>query len=447
MRKRVWIGCVAALLAGACGDGASDGVDSEHVASADGAIINGTPDTTHQAVVMVYGNNSACSGTIIARNGSTAYVLTAAHCGNPQQVFQGNDYNNPDRVYSVTNYLRHPNWNGTPPTFDFMMVQVTGATASTPVIPAMSPAQDNLQAGTSLRHVGYGKIGAAPGQGTSVRHQILGNINSVNSLLVDYLQPNGGPCSGDSGGPQLTVSGGERVLSVTSAGDQNCNQGGTSGRVSAVYDSFIMPFINNTPPGTLTCDQCTMGATTGQAATCYGAVDACQKDSNCAQLTACFENCGANDQACVNQCAQKHQAGVSVYLKIFDCICDVACKTECDGEPLCQSTGPNPTSSVASTSVTVSSSSSAAATAGSGGAPGATAASSSGVGGAVADDGGRVAGDRAKKKYDGVLLVQQCAAAAGRLPGGRTWLFYAAGLGLLLARRKRRRRPCFGVRL
>ena len=42
------------------------------------SIINGTPDTTHQAVVFVDMGNYACSGTIIAVNGNYAYVLTAA---------------------------------------------------------------------------------------------------------------------------------------------------------------------------------------------------------------------------------------------------------------------------------------------------------------------------------------------------------------------------------
>jgi hypothetical protein len=37
---------------------------------------------------------------------------------------------------------------------------------------------------------------------------------------------------------------------VTSAGlGVSCNEGGFSGRVSAVYESFVVPFINNAPGG------------------------------------------------------------------------------------------------------------------------------------------------------------------------------------------------------
>jgi len=38
------------------------------------------------------------------------------------------------------------------------MIRITGAGAATPVIPAMTPAQDNLASGTQVRHVGYGLI-------------------------------------------------------------------------------------------------------------------------------------------------------------------------------------------------------------------------------------------------------------------------------------------------
>jgi hypothetical protein len=45
-------------------------------------IINGDPDTTHDAVVAVLSNGGACSGTVIAKDvvNKRGYVLTAAHC-------------------------------------------------------------------------------------------------------------------------------------------------------------------------------------------------------------------------------------------------------------------------------------------------------------------------------------------------------------------------------
>ena len=65
----------------------------EKVVEAEAKIIGGTPDTTHKAVVFVFDENqgAACSGTIIHKNGSTAWVLTAAHCEGMDVVAQAND--------------------------------------------------------------------------------------------------------------------------------------------------------------------------------------------------------------------------------------------------------------------------------------------------------------------------------------------------------------------
>jgi secreted trypsin-like serine protease len=136
-------------------------------------------------------------------------------------------------------------------------MRLNGADANTPVIPAMRPADDAIVNGTILDHVGYGLISYPNGQ-SSVRHHVLGNANQdvlgqlglSPSLYISYLQTGGsGPCSGDSGGPNLVITpGGERVAGVISFGDQQCAQFGVSGRVSAVYDSFIAPYIGNPPP-------------------------------------------------------------------------------------------------------------------------------------------------------------------------------------------------------
>ena len=44
------------------------------------AVVNGELDTTHPAVVALLSSQHRCTGTIIAVDGSTLFVLTAAHC-------------------------------------------------------------------------------------------------------------------------------------------------------------------------------------------------------------------------------------------------------------------------------------------------------------------------------------------------------------------------------
>jgi hypothetical protein len=308
-------------------------------------IINGTPDTTHHAVVAVAAANSMCSGTIIhvEPSNGVGHVLTAAHCGTPQYIIQANDYNSPSAVvYPVTASQNHPSYNQQ--VYDFKMVRFTGASAATPVIPAMTPAQDNLGAGTTVLHVGYGKAGPAPGSNNSVRRSIQGQLSGTTTTTISYNQPNGGPCSGDSGGPQLTVGGPELVAGVTSYGDQNCAQAGVSGRVSAVYNGFIVPFINNAPTGPLDCNGCIEAATTGMGA-CMPEVNACFSNASCSALVDCYQGC--NTSSCIQQCNNSHPNGVPLYEAIIGCICSTGCGSECDGAPVCSQGG---TSSVAASS-------------------------------------------------------------------------------------------------
>lgn len=222
----------------------------DHFGTAESWIINGQVDTTHDAVVALFTNQSGCTGTIIHVDGSNAYVLTAAHCFGPgpvQQVAVGDNYQAATAVFNVVDYQIHPQYDPNQLVYDFAMIRAVGANAGTPVTPALTPAEDGLAPGTPVVHVGYGLI-SYPNGSTSQRHFANGSLAEVGSIQISYNQPVAGPCSGDSGGPNLADMGaGERVAGVISFGDQQCNQFGVSGRVSAIYDSFIVPFIGYDP--------------------------------------------------------------------------------------------------------------------------------------------------------------------------------------------------------
>jgi hypothetical protein len=253
----------------------------------------------------------------------------------------------------------------------------------------------------------------------------------VQSLTLYYNQPNGGPCSGDSGGPQLTTSGTELVAGVTSAGDPQCASSGYSGRVSAVYDTFIMAFINNAPIGGMNCDQCTEAATTGMG-DCMGEVNACFGNNDCNALLSCFDGC--TTQTCYQDCANAHPTGTQLYLDIIDCVCDSACDMECGMEAFCQSgTTPPPTTTTATASAVSSGSETGAGGAG-------AVATGAGVGGTSNGSGnGWVAGDAPDDDLEGSILTSSaCATTPGA--GSRSWLGWFAALGLLAANRRPRRR-------
>jgi hypothetical protein len=358
MRRIAW-GAVACFALSALGCSSSAPVPVELGVSHE-AITHGSPDTTHQAVLFMYDHThgTACSGTVIAVSGTYGYFLTAAHCvlGEPSQgipaptvsdleLIQGNNVQDQsDVVYPVVDFKADPSYqSGNQAVYDFAMVKFNGAGSSTPTMPVLTAALDNLQAGSAVQFVGYG-ITSAGQQSNSVRmyaNNTLANTaagNAVEPLTVSYSEAGslGGPCSGDSGGPALyTVNGTQYVAAVTSYGDQSCTQFGVSGRVSAVVDNFINPYITGNSGGTQTCDQCEQAATTGVGA-CSSQVTACENDSDCSALLTCLNACASGDQTCVNTCASQHTEGTTVYSKIGSCMCTTACKTECASDPSCQ---------------------------------------------------------------------------------------------------------------
>jgi len=318
----------------------ADGYVQERTDQQEEAIYYGSLDTTHQAVVSVQTSNGYCTGTIIAVNGSNGYVLTAAHCvvgygtnplpANQFTVVMGNNYNSPSAYFNVAQVAVHPLYDGDDGSAnDFGMLRITGASASTPVIPAMTPAQDNLAVGTNLNLIGYGQTES--NYNNSARRHVVKPIDELYGgwIWFDQSGTSGGTCQGDSGGPALTV-GTERVAGVTSFGEQGCLGYGANGRVSVVYDSFILPFINGTT-GTISCDECNNGASAGSGA-CVSTIAACQNSSACNSFYNCIAGC--SDDACWNQCIQSNPTGSDQYFAINTCICNT-CDTECANDPMC----------------------------------------------------------------------------------------------------------------
>ncbi|MBK8259557.1 MAG: trypsin-like serine protease [Polyangiaceae bacterium] len=305
------------------------------------SIINGDPDTTHDAVVAVLSNSGACTGTVIAKDvaAKKGYVITAAHCVTqaPQVVVRGNNYQNGIQ-YPVTDYKSHESYNGQ--VYDFAMVTFTWNNNEPPVIPITTKAQDNMAAGSTVTFVGYGVTES--NQNNSTRFFVNGQLANVKALTVEYNQSNSGayannagPCFGDSGGPALyNVPGvGETVAAITSYGDQNCTQFGVSGRVSAI-EAWIDDYITNGGGGgNQTCDECAQAATSN-GGSCAGAVNTCLNNADCSAFVQCINNC--QSQTCVDQCVQDNPDGVDGYLAILGCICDTGCPSECAAEQFCQ---------------------------------------------------------------------------------------------------------------
>jgi len=246
--------------------------DGETVAAHESSIINGTLDTVNDAVVAVFSDTGGCTGTILHVAQGSAYVLTAAHCfgGDPiNVVVRGADYTNPVQVLDVVDYEVHPKYSGKGGSgdilYDFAIIRAKTASSAVPQVLPMSPDEDDLQVGAAIEHSGYGLI-KSPDGSTTKRHRAFGTIDQLTKLQLAYDQPKSGPCLGDSGGPQLVDTPyGRRVAGVVSYGDENCAVFGVSGRVSAVFDTFIVPFVGTLPNagGASTSSSASSSATSG----------------------------------------------------------------------------------------------------------------------------------------------------------------------------------------
>jgi hypothetical protein len=329
--------CFLALGCGAPGAGAAPAGGDGPLGAAQEPIYNGTPDTTHPAVVAVLSMTSECSATIIQVTGTTAYALTAAHCctpsDHPLQALMGDDYTAPTATLPVIAYEADPDYDGQ--IHDFCMLQLAGASASTPVIPVMTPANDDLASGSVVEFIGYGATQTNPNN--TVRESFTGPLDGVTQWTLEYSQTLGGPCAGDSGGPSLsTVNGVQVVSGVTSYGDVACTMFGVSGRVSADYASFIEAYLDDQPIQP-TCAQCSEAAT--GAGVCETAANACQNDMVCDALLTCLDACADGDTACEQTCATQNAGGVTLYEDVTTCICTQGCVAECGSMPGCGGQG------------------------------------------------------------------------------------------------------------
>ncbi len=396
------------------------------------AIVGGTADTGNKAVMWIYIENqgSACSGTMIAKNGSTGWVLTAGHCSGMTVVVQANNFedcfeqNNPgcEGVYEVTGDTAHPNWNGDPGNgYDFRILTVAGA-ANAPVIP---PAQnpDGVSNGVQIEAVGYGETLAG---NNSLRRHVTETVEDEEPLLIWADQTDGtGSCSGDSGGPILRNG---TVVGVTSFGDQNCTQYGAYGRVQAVYSNWIAGIIGGTVMPN--CDDC-FGSAQQPNGACANEVNACVENQDCLDINECFGPCTTD--ACFQQCIDQHPTGWQLYSAFITCGCNACateCADECGGSSTSTSTGSGPGPAAATAQ---NSSSAAAGMGGFGeGASGEGAGDSTGSGKKDRDD---------DDDDDDEVIDSGCSCATvGDTSNGQGGLLGLAGFGLLAGALLRRRR-------
>lgn len=336
----------AALVVGACsGEPPVTAPADEDVGQTSDAIINGTVDTTHQAVVMIYSQQGQeaglCSGTIVKVDPDTkiGWVLTAAHCVAvpPMLVIQGDDFNTTNALqYGVIDYKADPRYrqSGDPAQdYDVAVIRIAGVDAKTPTLP-IATASDGVKSGTAVTAIGYGRttlISAGNNDTNTKRRKVSLTVNSVKTASIGYDMSQRGICQGDSGGPDLvTVGGQETVVAVHSYVSGDCNGQGTSGRVSGNL-TFINQQLAAAAPKE-TCDLCTTREVSGEQE-CAKLNRACLEDRSCAALYDCLTK--ASSASAQRTCFSKYPESVGPFTAAATCQCNRECKSICGGTSDC----------------------------------------------------------------------------------------------------------------
>lgn len=184
------------------------------------AIINGTPDTTHDCVGVVYYENDVITTGVLINE---SWVLTVAHAleyGAATQFIIGDDFISTDsEYYLIDQVIVHPDFEMVEglPVNNFALLHLATPVHNVDTLPLMSSA--TLEVATNVLVIGYGSISASGDDNTS-RYSIMNTIDSIEADTFTLAFDPGGPCNSDTGGPCIISSGGaDYIAGIISYGD------------------------------------------------------------------------------------------------------------------------------------------------------------------------------------------------------------------------------------
>jgi hypothetical protein len=203
------------------------------------AVTGSTPDGKAHPYVgaLVVDGSVVCSGVLIAPN----LFASAGHCGvDGTRVDVSLDSRLDDGWTLLDGTLEVDASKGS----DLAVVVLDTATRVTPATLPTAGAVAELDRRSVVTSVGYGYSGqAADGSWTydGLRRVADSPVLDVTKTLLKFSTRNGGPCMGDSGGPQLA---GDTLLSLTSAGPKDCTGRAEGYRVDTpAARAFLAQFV------------------------------------------------------------------------------------------------------------------------------------------------------------------------------------------------------------
>ncbi|MBX3261384.1 MAG: S1 family peptidase [Labilithrix sp.] len=314
----------------------------ENVGRASSAVINGSLDTAHPAVVALIlaqgSQGGLCSGTIVKKDvqRGIGWVATAAHCVEvpPAIVVQAQDFSSPDAIrYSVIDFEADPRYSPQRLTYDFAMVRIAGVDESTPVIPLTSAPDGVVARQTSVTSVGFGRTSlvepTSPDDQNTQRRMVTKTVDEVTATRLGYDMRTQGICQGDSGGPVLLGSGSnQRVVGIHSYVQGDCNGRGYSGRVTAALDFYEQELTKSLPADS--CALCEKIANSGKQE-CAAMSASCLADKDCRGYYECLSS-GKS----ATSCFATYPLAEGPFYAAANCVCGRACADQCKGSSSCR---------------------------------------------------------------------------------------------------------------